>query len=478
MQQAVTWVRAGALAATSIVLSPACAPGSIRAETVGGDGADEGVEETEDQDAWSDEDPEEREEAAPQTGTFGSLQYETRDIGPGGLGAVRPAPLAGVTVELVSANGAVVDATVTNEDGSFELATEIDGGSLQVAALWSGPAGQLTVSDQSGAEYEWAAAVLPRVTNDFVIGEADSSGAASILATCGRGLLFAHEHLAGQGMPDVDVFWERGRTTPGGTSYQAWGADGVQVELWILGGPGDTDEYDESVLLHELGHALQVTHGWTYLIDGNAHDGVDTDPRLAWSEGSATLFGQVVLGDPLYLDSLEDGAAAFGVDLDNLDPSAFASPSAGMQQTLHEDLVSATGWKLFQLSGEGAGGADPIFSVLREWISPGFDRAASGADLVDFLDGHLCLNGSGDERALRTSLSDEWGFPYDFAPQCKPGRGRVTASVEEICASGPADVLCSLSLGPGGLGPLSATESIQIRDGRRVHRIELGRAEP
>lgn len=463
----------GAVAVTSIVLSMACTPGQIRANSVGGDDEDQRVDETDEQDSDRERDPDVDEDDTPATGTFGRIQYERRDISLDGLGAVHPAPLAGVTVELVSADGAVVDSTVTDDDGSFGLATELEGGSIQVAAFWSGPAGQLSVSDQSGAEYEWAAAVLPGVANDLVIAEADSSGAASILETCGRGLLFAHDHLAGPASPDVDVFWERGRTTPGGTSYQAWGADGVQVQLWILGGPGDTDEYDESVLLHELGHALQAIHGWTALVEGNSHDGVNTDPRLAWSEGSATLFGQVVLGEPLYLDSLDDGADAFGFDLDDLDPVAFASPSGGLQQTLHEDLVSATGWKLYQLSGEGAAGAEPIFSVLRDWISPGFDRAASGADLVDFLDGHICLMGNGDEGTLRTSLVDEWGFPYDFAPRCKPGRSRVAVSQGEICASGPAQTPCSLSLGPGGIGPLSATESIQLRDGRRVHRIAL-----
>jgi hypothetical protein len=414
-------------------------------------------------------------ESPPRTlsGIYGTIRFENRDISPSGLASATPVLATAIAVELVSSSGSSLGRTTTDASGTFEFPLDPSGTQIRISAAYDGPAGRLVVTDQSGALYAWERSVVAETPNAIAITEGESSGAIAILMTEVEGLEFASAALATSQKPDVNVFWERGRNTPGGTSYEQTGASAGQTELWILGTAEDSDEFDVPVLLHELGHAMQDTYGWTDTVEGDAHAGNDTDPRNAWSEGSATLFGQLVLNSSVYMDSFESGGSASSWDIDNPDPSSRAQPSRGLTQTLHEDLVSMTGWKLYRERAESTAQRDRAFQVLRDWVGAGRDRGAGGADLVDYLDGYICTHGDASRNTIQTHLVDGRGFPYDFGMRCKPGRPRTTVPIARICAEGPSDVACSWSLA-NGTGALSYRESIVLdSNGRRLHLIDL-----
>lgn len=265
-------------------------------------------------------------------------------------------------------------------------------------------------------------------SREIHIAQSDDAGAFAIFATMRSGMLFARTAFErSEAFPLQRNHWERGRSTPGGTSY----FDG---EIWLLGEPTDTDEYDTPVILHELGHYIQSVYRCTdtHLGSGSAHDGVDTDPRLAWSEGWATLFSSVARDSSEYMDTYGEETGLYR-DLTDLPTTEnyMGRPSMGLTQTLGEYLIAGSLWQLY-VGGAAGPQALRSMSVIRDWFDPQVaDRGAEGADLVDFLDGYLCMHEGAGRGALESYLVEEREFPYDFAGECpslKPGRPQVRSA--------------------------------------------------
>src|SRR5436190_20086015 len=75
------------------------------------------------------------------------------------------------------------------------------------------------------------------------------------------------------------------------------------------GAPGgqatsDTDEHDEAIVLHELGHFVMDRLSGDSSLGGQHPRGYLIDPGLAWEEGRATWFATAVLGAPPYRDTI------------------------------------------------------------------------------------------------------------------------------------------------------------------------------
>ncbi|MBI5503128.1 MAG: hypothetical protein HY907_22980 [Deltaproteobacteria bacterium] len=353
----------------------------------------------------------------------GHVTYDRRPIDAVGLGSAVPAPAAGVIVRFD--DGTVEFArTTTADDGSFYF--EISGAlpppwmGIRILVVADGGAGRpLQVADFDDATYAVRTdpfGAMGGIVVDVAIHEADNAGAFAIFDTMRDGLRTAETALELDApLGAARARWERGRTTPGGTSY----LDGDQ--LWLLGGPDDTDEYDTSVVLHELGHFIQTRYAMASGGSGYPHAGADTDPRLAWAEGWATFFSCLALDAPLYLDSVS-GSIGLDIDLERLptDGEYVANPARGMSQTLSEWIVAGTTWALLRSSPDTAFQRRRSLAVIRDWFSrvPTPDRGVSGYDLVDFLDGYLCLGGGADEATIRDYTVAERRFPYDLAPPC------------------------------------------------------------
>lgn len=348
----------------------------------------------------------------------GRITFARRPISPGGLGAPSPVPAAGVSVRLETAAGEVAR-TPADDEGRY--AFEVPGTAevwLRVVAGADEPR-PVDVADFGGAVYAVRTDPFPATAGrmiDVSIAPADNAGAFAIFDTLNRALAAAEAGFERTApMPRARAHWERGRATPWGTSYLEGG------EMWFLGGPDDSDEFDEAVIAHELGHFVQTVYPSSTPVPGWPHAGADTDPRLAWQEGWATFFSCLSRDDPWYLDSVGD-RIGIATDLGNLPLSGeyLGRPSEPLTQTLSEWLAAGAGWALYAAGSDEALQRRRSLAVIRDWFgrSPPPDRALEGYDLVDFLDGYLCLHGGADAEALAAWLVEERGFPYDMAPAC------------------------------------------------------------
>src|SRR6188474_508514 len=98
--------------------------------------------------------------------------------------------------------------------------------------------------------------------------------------------------------------WSRGSNN--GTYYLNGG-------IFLLGATSDDDGYDDTVILHEIGHFVEDMYGRSDS-PGGSHDGSPTDPNLAWSEGCSTYFGMAVRGRPFYMDSNSGGGWGYDAE--------------------------------------------------------------------------------------------------------------------------------------------------------------------
>ena len=350
----------------------------------------------------------------------GVVTFSMRPISARGLGAPTDTPARGVSLRLIGPGGEL-GRTSTDEEGrySFEFGDdESVTARIRVVAM-ADSRRSLEVTDFDGAVYAVVTEDIlidGAIQVDIPIDERANSGAFAIFDTMDTGLTAAEVALERTApLPPVRVLWERGRITPGGTSY----ADGE--DLWILGGPDDTDEYDTSVLVHELGHNLQRVYSTTTWGDGYPHAGRETDPRHAWSEGWASFFASMVLDSPLYMDSVGD-EVWLANDLSNL-PNEWefrADPHGPMSQTLSEWLVASGLWHLLDASSDRALQERRSMQVFSGWLSgvPAIDRGVEGQDFVDFLDGYLCLHDGADRDIIDGYIVRDRGFPYDSSPAC------------------------------------------------------------
>ncbi len=352
-------------------------------------------------------------DAGAPNGVRGRVTYDRRPFQVTGLGAAVPEPAAGVVVALLE-DGVEVERTVTDADGAYVFARG-PGGTLEVRVLAQLGAHPVSLLDFADGLYAFRAPV-----GDVHVSEDELAGSLAIAATVLDGLAVAAEAFERtEPFPNMNVYWERGRVTPYGTSY-ALGPD-----LWILGGPNDTDEYDTPVLLHELGHYLQDVYPYSDTPDGDPHAGAATDPRLAWNEGWPTFFSCLVRDSATYGDTI-DGDIALLEDLDALPMSGeyVARPGRPQSQTLSEWIISGSLWHLYHADADRAQQLRRSFDPLTGWLDdPGQDRGFGGRDFVDYLDGYLCLGGEPQRADIQAYVVNERRFPYDLSPACpKPGR--------------------------------------------------------
>ena len=99
----------------------------------------------------------------------------------------------------------------------------------------------------------------------------------------------------------VRFYWQPGVNV--GSYF--WSPD----QIFILGVNTDRDEYDDPVVLHEYGHAVDFMF-WNLRTPGGNHTlRGHGDPRLAISEGFATYFSSVVRAEDYYVDMNAGGVA-------------------------------------------------------------------------------------------------------------------------------------------------------------------------
>ena len=233
----------------------------------------------------------------------GTLKYQDRLYNNNGF-IVNNTPdkfIRFVPVEIISSDGEVLGSSVTNNYGQFEL-EDIPVGDhyLRVYAKHEHRSGStIAIRDAQANLYiiEQAVTVSVEQTSlEFRATVTDRvAGIFNMLDVFTIGYDFVTDlALMNLDIDDLDVFWQW-RQTEGSYTCRTFGGECNQGPgIYVLSDPystGDTDEFDDDVLWHELAHHVETSFG---MLDstGGAHSltNYQLDLRLAWSEGMASAF--------------------------------------------------------------------------------------------------------------------------------------------------------------------------------------------
>ncbi len=330
-----------------------------------------------------------------------------------------PRPARYVELRLVDDAGSTVTTSRTDGQGAFEI--EGAGTSIDVVAHAEHAGLSIeTTHDQGGRDVHTLRVPVTGAAMEIGIRDADTemAGALHIVDTL-LGGLESVQRWTGVTLPSVYVYWGRGTTTDWSYYRGEMPAGSGRFCLELLGGqPGqqastDTDEHDEAIILHELGHFVMDRISGDSSIGGMHPRGSLVDPGLAWEEGRATWFATAVLGLPFYRDTIGiQGSGTTRVD-ENLETP---QPPRGLGS---ETSVAGVLWDLSDGDGTGLldGDADGVAIGPAAVLSAMRDQAAEPgafASIGSFLR-FLVRAGAADAGSVGAMLA-RTGEPADLLP--------------------------------------------------------------
>ena len=231
----------------------------------------------------------------------GKVFYEDRTYTAAGFtGALVNRPVRQAEIDLMnSAGDTILGSGITDENGAYSLSffgfhqdarvrissQRMDGtGKMRIAVL---------DRPSANAVYAVQGPVLNTMTkpvfDDLVVTKAGFGGAFNIFDCAVKSFqyLASIEASLSDPAPVLTIYWEPGSTN--GTYF-----DGSVPAIFLLGKTSDPDEYDDDIILHEIGHWVAVNFSKDDT-PGGAHAITDLlDPRLSWSEGWAHYWSAVV----------------------------------------------------------------------------------------------------------------------------------------------------------------------------------------
>ena len=336
---------------------------------------------------------------------MGTISYEDRPLASSGFQESQWLPVRYAQVELVNeADQSIMGSSVTGEDGSYQLRIPRQGlvdCYLRVYSRVVSPThcGQVLNDDSSANIYALVSSSESRNTNtnfEMSLGAPynNGSGLGGVFNILDQVALVQERVVAlGESKPPlVSVLWKSGTLT--GTYFV-----GRTMSLYLLGSSSDPDEYDDPVILHELGHYVAAV----YSVDtskGGSHSSSDShqDLSLAWSEGWANYFSGYMRDYYQYYDSMSGGITVVDLEL--------PSHSATATGQDNESAVQSILWDIYDGSDSNDSspgtdddpmdcscGADSIWGVFSDSMDSGF-----GGDVAifeSFYEGWLHKYGSG-----------------------------------------------------------------------------------
>jgi hypothetical protein len=259
----------------------------------------------------------------PATTLRGRAYYQKIPVTDDGLDLGRPlmVPIRNARVEVVdSATSQLLSVSETDEQGGFQvLAPDVPG--LTVRVLSRVRRQNVSVLDNTNGNRAYAISVRVDMRDPDValsplqlIDRSRISGAFNILDILQLANDVILQAVPALVPPDLSVFWsERNTGRSGNPSQGLVGNSHFDVETgaaYIVGDrASDSDEFDDSVLLHEYAHFLAARFSRDDSPGGPHGLGDLLDPRLAWSEGWANFFSAAILQNPIYRDSRGSGTA-------------------------------------------------------------------------------------------------------------------------------------------------------------------------
>lgn len=223
--------------------------------------------------------------------------------------------------------------------------------------------------------------------------------------------------------PLLKFVWAKNHEMACGSCYQSH-------SIYLGGGMDDPDEYDEAVILHEMGH---------YFIDvwsdddspGGSHRLRKVEPTLAYGEGIAYFWAGYVANSPIIYDEML--MDPWVVDMENLtlraEPIDLSIDGMGLNGRYREELVSGILWDLYdgdrQIESRQMGlvaqesfdlismdDHDFFSTLINRFPLTYVDIGARGIDLSDLIFALSCDHAPWREQEMSALLS-AYAFPYE-----------------------------------------------------------------
>ncbi len=424
--------------------------------------------------------------AAAQVTVSGTVTYEDRPYDGGGFTTPIPAPpppfVRQAEIELVrSSDNLLLGSGTTDDNGAFTFNiaahTVVR---LRVYARRAGGKINAEIRNNSASNQLYTVLSNPHDTSSgtaFAIHLTIAGGAAPVfnLFDCAVNnfkYLASIEPTLANVPPLLRIFWQAGSTD--GTYF-----DRSVNSIFLLGLASDPDQFDDDIVLHEIGHWIAANFSKDDT-PGGPHTIVEQlDPRLSWSEGFAHYWSAVVrkfAGYPfptLQVDNFGSGHSTFDIE----GPSF---PSQAIMAT-NELAVVCILWDIIDAVDEG--GFDsinnqetpvwkaiknrmPVANITLEDFHVGLALELNDPPTMDLITGTDAAPGIFKDRKVRYYADGtEQNNTFDFAKSLTPG---LTGLVTRTFHSSTDEDWYSIVATPGTL----TVETLNLGDGGNT-RLEL-----
>jgi hypothetical protein len=408
----------------------------------------------------------------------GTISYEARTPTPTGASRATVVRYARRVELLVRGpDNAIIDRASTDDVGRFSVEAPASGATLLVVSRIEA-LGLAVTADSVGLRAHAREVPLadPQMPVTIAVTDADEDGFAGALHILDAELegALAVRRWIGEELPPLFTYWGRGQTTVWSFYHGERPADSGRYALELMGGdPGaqetsDTDEHDEAIVLHEMGHFVMDRLTSDSSTGGDHPTGHLYDPGLAWEEARASFFATAVLGAPLYWDTIgiePHGSLRISHDLERGIPSPRGPGSEqGIAEILWDLADGAGGLPDVDHDGVALGPAGVIEAMVALADEPG-----SYASITSFLR-HLVDHGHVTEEAMKELLS-RGGHPESLLPErgSEPWPVRLPLPGR---AAGKIDGLSDPAPSGGGARPSNGYDAVSVY---RVHVERAGR---
>jgi hypothetical protein len=267
-----------------------------------------------------------------------------------------------VVVEAINSAGTVIATTTTDTNGEYSLTNLPENTSIKIRAyakMFKKDKWDVKVIDNTNgnAQYVLEGSLVSTGTqstrrNLKALASTKQSPPFAILDSIYSAMKKVDDADGSVVFPPLKMNWTV-NNRESGTYYD--GNDNIMIQG---DQSGDSDEYDDHIMIHEWGHYFEAKFSRADSIGGSHTSGDHLDIRLAFGEGWGNALSGIVTDDPIYFDTMSGSGWNMNVESATHDTPGWFS-EASIQRILYD---------LYDSNDDGADhlslGFKPIYDLL------------------------------------------------------------------------------------------------------------------